>query len=117
MLDEAVSKTVKRYIRNLPPDTLTVLEALDIKEFRKSRKVNGMFSLFARGTLQERLMEELNWHGYDFMEVDPAYTSQVCPACGNLTAITALGRNSIAPAAGTGMMQTIMISNVDVQVL
>lgn len=102
MLDEAVSKTVKRYIRNLPPDTLTVLEALDIKEFRKSRKVNGMFSLFARGTLQERLMEELNWHGYDFMEVDPAYTSQVCPVCENLDSNNRIGKEFHCTCCGHG---------------
>ena len=36
------------------------IEKLDIKEFNKSRKVNGMFSTFARGKLQRKLMEALN---------------------------------------------------------
>ena len=29
-------------------------------------------------------MESLNWRGYSFIEVEPAYTSQVCPICFNL---------------------------------
>lgn len=83
-LKKMIADTVHGYIHALAPDTLTVLELLDIKEFDKSRKANGMLSTFARGELQKRLMQELNWHGFDFMEVDPAYTSQVCPVCGNL---------------------------------
>ncbi len=79
-----IADTVHDYIHDLDHDTLTVLELLDIREFDKSRRVNGMFSTFARGKLQKRLMQELNWHGYDFMEVDPSYTSQVCPVCGCL---------------------------------
>lgn len=63
---------------------MTVLEKLDIREFRKSRKTNGQFSMFARGKLQQRLMETLNWKGYDFMEVAPDFTSQVCPVCNHL---------------------------------
>ena len=43
-----------------------------------------MLSMFARGLLQKRLMESLNWYGYNFVEVEPAYTSQVCPHCHNL---------------------------------
>ena len=41
-------------------------------------------SAFARGLLQQKLMAELNWRERDFLEVEPAYTSQVCPVCGNL---------------------------------
>lgn len=29
-------------------------------------------------------MKALNWKGYDFVEVAPEFTSQVCPVCGNL---------------------------------
>lgn len=67
-------------------DTLTAIEKLDIKEFNKSRKVNGMFSTFARGKLQRTLMEALNQKGCDFFEVAPDFTSQVCPVCSNLNA-------------------------------
>lgn len=84
MLGQEIHAAVNAYIRSVGRDTLTVLEKLDIREFKKSRRVNGMFSIFARGKLQETLMSELNWRGYDFMEVVPDYTSQVCPECFNL---------------------------------
>ena len=61
-----------------------MLELLDLKEFNESRKLNRNLSNFARGQLQKTLMESLNWHGYSFIEVEPAYTSQVCPICFNL---------------------------------
>ena len=84
MLDKAVHDSVDRYISSITREDLTVLERLDIQEFKKSRKVNGMMSTFARGKLQQRLMQELNWRGFDFKEVEPAYTSQTCPVCSNL---------------------------------
>ena len=86
MLDQEIKSSVDAYLHGITKDTLTVLEKLDMKEFRKSRRINGMFSVFARGKLQEKLLRELNWRGYDFMEVVPDYTSQVCPVCSNLQA-------------------------------
>lgn len=83
-LDHEIRSAVSAYVRELNPDDLTVLEKLDIKEFHKSCRVNGMFSTFARGKLQKTLMETLNWKGCDFLEVAPDYTSQVCPVCANL---------------------------------
>ena len=80
-LDAEIASAVHGYLHGLSHDTLTVLEKLDLREFKKSRRINGKFSLFARGKLQHRLMEELNWRGFDFLEVAPDYTSQVCPVC------------------------------------
>ncbi len=79
--DAEISRTVMRYIRGIDRSTLTVLEMLDIREFDKSRKANGKLYMFARGQLQRKLIAALNWYGYDYMEVDPAYTSQLCPVC------------------------------------
>ena len=84
LLDQEIKNSVKAYMKDLRPDTLTVVEKLDIKEFRKSRHTNGMFSVFARGKLQKTLLSTLNWKGYDFLEVVPDFTSQVCPVCQNL---------------------------------
>ena len=83
-LDHEIKSSVSRYMESITYDTLTVLEKLDIKEFNKSRKSNGMMSAFARGKLQKKLMETLNWYGYDFKEITPDYTSQVCPKCSHL---------------------------------
>ena len=85
-LDHEIKRSVTTYVDSISKDTLTVIERLDIKEFNKSRKVNGMFSAFARGKLQRKLLEALNQKGCDFFEVAPDFTSQVCPICSNLNA-------------------------------
>ena len=84
MLNHEIASDVQKYISSIDQSTLTVLERLDIKEFKSCKKLNGRRSVFARGKLQKRLMEELNWHGYDFMEVEPDYSSQTCPVCGHI---------------------------------
>lgn len=68
-----------------------------------------MFSLFARGKLQHRLMEELNWRGFDFLEVAPDYTSQVALSATSWTIGTVTGRSLSAPVAVTTMMQTMWV--------
>lgn len=83
-LNLIIKKVINNYCKTITKSTLTVLELLDIKEFDKSKKANGMLSVFARGLVQKRLMEHLTWHGYSYKEVDPTYTSQVCPVCFNL---------------------------------
>ena len=91
-LSEEVSTDVRQYIEKTGRDTLTVMERLDIREFRKSRKLNGELSVFARGLLQEKLMSELNWHGMAFLEVEPDYSSQTCPVCGHIDAKSRNGK-------------------------
>lgn len=101
MLEHEIKSSIDSYIKSIDNKTLTVLEKLDInvergiprsesgneqerrviKEFNNSRKANGKRSMFARGQLQKKLMETLNWKGYDFKEIEPDYTSQCCPVC------------------------------------
>lgn len=81
MLEHEVKSSIGGYIKSIDHETLTVLEKLDIKEFNSSRKANGKRSMLARGQLQKKLMETLNWKGYDFKEIEPDYTSQCCPVC------------------------------------
>lgn len=83
MLDHTVKAAVDGYIDKLKGDRsiVTVLELFDIKEFYKTHKENGIYSMNARGQLTNKLMSELNWHGYSFVEVKSAYTSQACPVC------------------------------------
>ena len=82
MLNHEISQNVKTYMSCITHDTLTVLELLDIREFEKSHRLNGDLSTFARGRLQQKLISELNWYGYDYVEVPPDFTSQTCPVCG-----------------------------------
>lgn len=86
IIEQTIRSAVDTYIESLHGDKtiLTAMELLDIKEFNKSRKVNGMLSVFSRGKLTEKLMAELSWHGFLFVQVEPAYTSQTCPTCGRL---------------------------------
>lgn len=100
MLNTAIAAAVKEYIGSLLPEILTVLEKLDIREFTKSKTSNGRFSMFARGKLQHRLMEELNWRGFDFLEVVPDYTSQVCPVCHNLDSNNRNGKDFTCTCCG-----------------
>lgn len=100
MLNTAIAAAVKEYIGSLLPEILTVLEKLDIREFTKSKTSNGRFSMFARGKLQHRLMEELNWYGFDFLEVVPDYTSQVCPVCHNLDSNNRNGKDFTCTCCG-----------------
>jgi len=93
MVDHEIRTAVDQYIRELPKGTITVVETLDMKEFDKSRKVNAMFSTFARGKLQDKLMEELNWHGYGYIQIEPDYTSQVCPVCHKLDKASRNGKD------------------------
>lgn len=81
MLEHEIKSSIDSYIKSIDHETLTVLEKLDIKEFNSIRKANGKRSMFARGQLQKKLMETLNWKGYDFKEIEPDYTSQCCPVC------------------------------------
>ena len=84
LLNHEVASSVKSVLSDVRKDQLIAIEKLDIKEFNKSRKANGKLSTFSRGLLQKKLMEELNWHGFNFVEVEPDYTSQLCPVCFNL---------------------------------
>ena len=77
-----------------------MLERLDIREFRKSRRLNGELSVFARGLLQKKLMSELNWHGMAFLEVEPDYSSQTCPVCGHIDAKSRNGKQFCCPLCG-----------------
>ena len=81
MLNHEIKQNVKTYMSFITHDTLTVFELLDIKEFNKSHRLNGDLSTFARGRLQQKLISELNWYGYDYVEVPPDFTSQTCPIC------------------------------------
>lgn len=54
--------------------------------------------MFARGKAQETLMKTLNWKGFDFMEVAPDYTSQICPSVTTWIKRTGMRKSSAVPA-------------------
>ena len=100
LLNQKVSQCVTQYVDHTPSNVLTVLERLDIKTFRKSHKVNGSLSVFARGLLQKKLMSELNIAGRDFIEVEPDFTSQLCPVCGHVSEANRHGKDFTCTCCG-----------------
>ena len=76
MLNHEIKQDVKAYMSCITHYILTVLELLDIREFEKSNRLNCDLSTFARGRLQQKLMSELNWYGYDYVQIPPDFTSQ-----------------------------------------
>ena len=80
--EEVLSKAVNDYFETIKgTQTTTVIESLDIREFNRSKAENRRDSMWARGKLTEKLISKLNWHGYEVIEVDPTYTSQMCSKC------------------------------------
>lgn len=80
--EEVLSQAVKSYLNEIKgTNTTTVIESLDIREFNRSRTENRRDSMWARGKLTEKLISTLKWNGYEVIEVDPAYTSQMCSKC------------------------------------
>ena len=92
ILDVTIKRVTEEYLSSISYSTLTALECLDIREMKKNRGTNFSCSMFARGKLSSRLMDKLNWYGYDFLQVPPDYTSQVCPVCSNLDSANRSGK-------------------------
>ena len=56
--------------------------------------------MFARGKLTLKLMQELNWHGFTYKEVDPVLTSQTCPVCNNVDKNNRDGKRFVCTCCG-----------------
>ena len=85
IVDEEIAKVVHEFVADRKEDgKITVLEELDILEFKRERRSNRRDSMWSRGKLSKRLQEALTWHGLQSEEVEPSYTSQICPICGHL---------------------------------
>lgn len=85
MQDKEISIVIKSYLNSIKgTTTTTVVEDLDIIEFDRGKSSNRRNSMWVRGKLLSKLEETLNWHGYDVVKVDPAFTSKLCPKCNNV---------------------------------
>ncbi|MBP3907722.1 MAG: transposase [Turicibacter sp.] len=81
--EEVLSKAVNDYFETIKgTEITTVIESLDIQEFNRSKAENRRDSMWARAKLTNKLISKLNWHGFEVIEVDPTYTSQMCSVCG-----------------------------------
>jgi hypothetical protein len=62
--------------------SLLITERLDVRGKAKSKRLSRLVSQWARGTLKERVEFKASAGGSRREQVNPAYSSQTCPACG-----------------------------------
>jgi len=76
---------IHSFLKDIGDRPVTVaMEALDIDEFDRSKRENKRDSSWIRGQLLTTLQHHLRWKGIPYTEVEPAYTSQMCPVCSNV---------------------------------
>ncbi|UUI40560.1 zinc ribbon domain-containing protein [Oceanobacillus oncorhynchi] len=82
VVDYEISQAVKRLFEEITTNSyLPVFEDLDIVKFDRGKKANKRDSFWIRGKLMRKITAKLDWHGYHYKTVDPAYTSKMCGKC------------------------------------
>jgi putative transposase len=80
-LERQINTALNQLFRQRQPAIL-VTEKLDLRGKAKSKKMSRQVSLWPRGILQERTDFKASATGCCREQVNPAYTSQMCPHCG-----------------------------------
>ena len=80
-LERQINTALNQLFRQRQP-TILVTEKLDLRGKAKSKKLSRQVSLWPRGILQERTDFKALATGCCRKQVNPAYTSQMCPHCG-----------------------------------
>jgi putative transposase len=80
-LERQINTALNQLFRERQP-TILVTEKLDLRGKAKSKKMSRQVSLWPRGILQERTDFKASVAGCRREQVNPAYTSQMCPYCG-----------------------------------
>ncbi|MBN1888271.1 MAG: transposase [Thermoflexales bacterium] len=76
-----INTAVNQVLRKRRP-SVVVTEWLDIRGKAKSKRLSRQVSLWARGMLKDRVEFKASAGGSSREQVNPAYSSQTCPACG-----------------------------------
>jgi transposase len=79
-LERQINTAMNQMIRKRQPSIL-VTEKLDFRGKAKSKRMSRQVSLWPRGTLQERTEFKASAAGCRRKQVNPMYTSQMCPHC------------------------------------
>jgi transposase len=79
-LQRQINTAMNQIIRKREPGIL-VTEKLDFRGKAKSKQMSRQVSLWPRGTLPERTDFKASAAGCRREQVNPAYTSQMCPCC------------------------------------
>jgi transposase len=80
-LQRQINTAMNQIINKREPSIL-VTEKLDLRGKAKSKRMSRQVSLWPRGILQERTEFKASAAGCRREQVNPAYTSQMCPCCG-----------------------------------
>ncbi len=84
VLDKNRKRQINTALNNLMKKrqpSILVTEKLDIRGKAKSKKMSRQVSLWPRGVLQERTEFKASAASCRREQVNPAYTSQMCPVC------------------------------------
>jgi IS605 OrfB family transposase len=77
---QQISQAIHQVVKTCEAKVI-VSERLDIRGKAKSKEISRQVSYWMRGSLKERLDFLAPVEGFDHKQVNPAYTSQMCPTC------------------------------------
>ncbi|MCP4713819.1 MAG: transposase, partial [Deltaproteobacteria bacterium] len=79
-LERQINTALNKLTRQRKPSIL-VTEQLDFRGKANSKRMSRQVSLWPRGALKERTLFKASAAGCRRKQVNPAYTSQMCPRC------------------------------------
>jgi putative transposase len=82
-LKNEINRCINTVIRIHNPLKI-IMEKLDFKSPALNKRMNRLLSKFGKGILTERLKNLEELYGIEIVYINPAYTSQECPSCGNV---------------------------------
>jgi len=80
-LSRRINTAVHQVLRKRQPSVM-VTEKLDIRGKAKSKRLSRLVSLWTRGILKDRVAFKASAGGSRREQVNPSYSSQMCPSCG-----------------------------------
>ena len=80
-IDKSVNDAINRLVENELP-SIIVAENLDFRNASLSKQINKVLGNCGRKAVTAKLTALQQELGIDFIEVNPAYTSQSCSKCG-----------------------------------
>jgi transposase len=79
-IEQQINHAIRQVVKERKPSIL-VTERLDIRGKAKSKGMSRLVNYWMRGSLKDRLEFLALVEGFHHKQVNPAYTSQMCPTC------------------------------------
>jgi putative transposase len=80
-LKNEINRYLNRLIETYRPASI-VIEKLDFREPKLSKRMNRLLSIFGKRIMNEKLKSLQDLYGIEIEQVNPAYSSQECSSCG-----------------------------------